>query len=284
MPAPQVPEIHRDRRVAESFGGDAERYDRARPAYPEALVQRIIAASPGRHVLDAGCGTGIEARQFQAAGCSVLGVEPDGRMAEFARGTGVEVEVATLEAWDPAGRRFDAVIAGTAWHWVDPVAGAAKAAQVLRPGGLIAPFHHVFQTPPEILDALASAYRRVAPDSPVSFSSLRQALDAYQALFDKIADGIRAARQFSEPEQWQFDWERSYTRAEWLDQLPTQGHLNLLPPGKLAQVLDSVGAAIDAMGGCFTMPYATVAVTAKRTGAPEIPPSPPGTPVTGWPV
>ena len=77
MSSPQVPEIHRDRRVAESFGGDAERYDRTRPAYPDALVQAIIAASPGRHVLDAGCGTGIEARQFRAAGCRVLGVEPD---------------------------------------------------------------------------------------------------------------------------------------------------------------------------------------------------------------
>ncbi len=89
------------------------------------------------------------------AGCTVLGVEPDDRMAEVARGSGVEVEVATLEAWDPAGRKFDAVIAGTAWHWVYPVAGAVKAARVLRPGGLIAPFPHVFQTPPAILDALS---------------------------------------------------------------------------------------------------------------------------------
>lgn len=172
--------------------------------------------------------------------------------------------MATLEAWDPAGRKFDAVIAGTAWHWVDPVAGAAKAARVLRPGGLIAPFHHVFQTPPAILDALASAYQKVAPDSPVNLSSLKQALDAYQALFDKIADGIRQARGFSEPEQWEFGWERTYTRDEWLDQLPTQGHLNLLPPDKLAEVLAGVGAAIDAMGGRFTMPYTTVAVTASR--------------------
>ncbi|MGA8457929.1 MAG: methyltransferase domain-containing protein [Streptosporangiaceae bacterium] len=264
MSSPQVPEIHRDRRVAESFGGDADRYDRARPDYPDALVRRIIAASPGRNVLDVGCGTGIEARQFRAAGCTVLGVEPDARMAEFARGSGVEVEVATLEAWDPAGRKFDAVIAGTAWHWVDPVAGAAKTARVLRAGGLLAPFHHVFQTPPAILDALASAYQKVAPDSPVNLSSLKQALDAYQALFDKIADGIRQARGFSEPEQWEFGWERAYTRDEWLDQLPTQGHLNLLPPDKLAEVLAGVGAAIDAMGGRFTMPYTTVAVTASR--------------------
>jgi SAM-dependent methyltransferase len=198
---PPESEPHRQRQVAESFGEDPERYDRTRPPYPGALVDRIVAASPGTDVLDVGCGTGIAARQFQAAGCTVLGVEPDARMADFARRTGVDAEVATFEAWDPAGRRFDAVIAGTAWHWVDPVAGAAKAARVLRPGGRLAPFHHVFQTPPEVLDALATAYRQVVPDSPVNLQSLRQALDAYQVLFTKIADGIRAAGGFTEPEQ-----------------------------------------------------------------------------------
>ncbi len=261
------PEPHQHRQVAESFGEEAERYDRTRPPYPGALVERVVAASPGRDILDVGCGTGIEARQFQAAGCNVLGVEPDARMAGFARRSGVEVEVATFEAWDPAGRDFDAVIAGTAWHWVNPVAGAAKAAQVLRPGGLLAPFHHVFQYPPEVLDALAAAYRQVAPDSPVNLQPLRQALDAYQALFAKIADGIRQAGAFSEPEQWQFGWGRTYTRDEWLDQLPTHGRLNLLPPDKLATVLEGVGAAIDAMGGSLTMSYTTVAVTASRTRA-----------------
>jgi SAM-dependent methyltransferase len=270
-PAPSpVPELHHHRQVAESFGGDAERYDRTRPPYPDALVNRIIAASPGRDVLDVGCGTGIEARQFQAAGCAVLGVEPDARMAELARRTGVEVEVATFEAWDPAGREFDAVIAGTAWHWVDPVAGAAKAASVLRRGGLLAPFHHVLQAPPEVTEAQASVYRRVVPDSPFNLAgqATASALDLYQPLFAKIADGIRAARQFSEPEQWRFDWERTYSTDEWLDQLPTLGSLTQLPPDKLALVLEGVGAAIDAMGGSFRMCYTTVAVAAARVTGP----------------
>src|SRR6202453_3786163 len=146
-------EPHQYRQVAESFGVDPGLYDRARPSYPHALVARIVAASPGLAGLAVACGTGIAARQFRAAGCRVLGVEPDARMADFARRTGIEVEVATFEAWDSAGRTFDAVVAGTAWHWVDPVAGAAKAAQVLRPGGRLAPFHHVFQAPPEVMEA-----------------------------------------------------------------------------------------------------------------------------------
>jgi SAM-dependent methyltransferase len=116
---------HRHRQVAEGFGVDAERYDRALPGYPAVLVEQIVAASPGSGVLDVGCGTGIAARQFQAAGCRVLGVDPDARMADLARQSGVEVEVAAFEIWDPAGRAFDAVVAGQAWHWVDPAAEAA---------------------------------------------------------------------------------------------------------------------------------------------------------------
>lgn len=258
---------HRHRGAAQSFGSDAEGYDRARPRYPDALVCRIVAGSPGPEVLDVGCGTAIAARQFQAAGCRVLGVEPDPRMAGLARRLGVEVDVATLEAWDPAGRRFDALVAGQAWHWVDPVAGAAKAAQVLRAGGRLAAFWNVFQLPPDLSHAFAEVYRRVAPDSPFDVRAVTEhALKGYQVLFTKAADGIREAGGFDAPEQWRFDWEWTYTRDAWLGQMPTLGALTRLPPDALDQVLAGVGAAIDARGGGFTMPYATVAVTAVRTG------------------
>ena len=172
------PEPHQHRQVAESFGSDAERYDRARPGYPGALVERIVAASPGLDVLDVGCGTGIAARQFQAAGCRVMGVDPDARMAGLARRSGTEVEVVTFEAWDPAGREFDAVIAGQAWHWVDPVAGAAKAALALRPGGRLAVFWNAFQPPPDLAEAFARAYDRVQTGLPFN-PWARPALDSY---------------------------------------------------------------------------------------------------------
>jgi SAM-dependent methyltransferase len=60
-------------------------------------------------VLDVGCGTGIAARQFQAAGCTVLGVDVDARMALWARHRGLDVEVGTFETWDARERVFDAV-------------------------------------------------------------------------------------------------------------------------------------------------------------------------------
>ena len=261
MPTISANDPHQHRQMAESFGADAERYDRTRPPYPGALVERIIAASPGRDVLDVGCGTGTAARQFRAAGCRVLGVEPDARMADFARRDGLAVEVATFEAWEPGGRDFDAVVAGTAWHWVDPVAGAAKAARVLRPGGRLAAFWHVFQLPPTAQEAFAEVYRRVVPDSPFPMPGAGSALAGYQPLFDKASSGIREVGGFGEPEQWRFDWERTYSREEWLDQPPTSGALARLAPDQVAQVLEGVGAAIE---DHFTLSYSTVAVTARR--------------------
>jgi SAM-dependent methyltransferase len=267
QPEPPPAELHTARSMAESFGTDAEGYDRARPGYPAALVARIVAESPGLDVLDVGCGTGIAARQFQVAGCTVLGVEPDARMAGFARARGVAVEVATFEAWDPDGRRFDTVIAAQSWHWVDPVAGAAKAAQVLRPSGRLAIFGHVYEPPVEVAKPFAAAYRRVVPGSPFANLPARRPLDMFQALYAKFAGTIRETGQFREPDQWRFDWEQSYTRDQWLALLPTTGGLTRLRPDQLADILDEVGTGIDALGGAFTMHYITLAVTAAHVSA-----------------
>jgi SAM-dependent methyltransferase len=251
---------HRFREVAESFGDDADRYARARPDYPTAMIDRIVAAAPGPEVLDVGCGTGIAARQFQAAGCRVLGVEPDARMAEVA--TDVRVEVSAIETWDPAGRTFDAVVAGQAWHWVDPVVGAAKAAEALRPGGLLAVFWNVFLPPREVADAFAEVYRKAAPDLPFT-PWATPAFDAYTSMFAKAEDGIRAAGAFGEPERWRTDWARPYTRDEWLEQVPTHGGHSRFLPDKQTEILTGLGAALDDLGGGFTMGYATVAVAAS---------------------
>ncbi|GAA4603068.1 SAM-dependent methyltransferase [Actinoplanes octamycinicus] len=257
---------HHLRQTAESFGVDAARYDRTRPPYPVALLRRIVDRSPGRAVLNAGCGTGIESRQLRELGCTVLGVEPDPRMADVARSTGIAVEVATFEDWEPGGREFDLVVAGTAWHWIDPVAGAAKAAAVLRPGGRLAPFWHTFQLPDELAAGFAEAYRRLLPDSPFQFGQTpaASALDGYRPILDRAAEGIRAAGGFGEPEVWHVDWERVYSRDDYLDQLPTSGALTRATPAQLAEIQEAVGAVIDRLGGSFVMRYTSAAVTAAR--------------------
>ncbi len=261
--------------MAESFGTDPARYDRTRPRYPDALIRQIVEHSPGRHVLDVGVGTGIVSRQLRAAGCRVVGIDVDERMAAFARAAGLEAEVARFEDWDPAGRSFDAVVAGQTWHWIDPAAGVAKAAEVLRPSGLLVAFWNAGTPgPPDLADAFAEAYRRAVPDSLPARAPAGSAADGYARLGLQAAAGWTSAG-FGEPQVWRFEWEQTYTRDEWLDQVPTSGVASQFAPAELAQVLEGIGTAIDDVGGSFPMHYTTVAIAAARSGSPRATDAPP---------
>ncbi|WP_428950630.1 class I SAM-dependent methyltransferase [Streptomyces sp. cg35] len=267
VPAPESSEApHRARDMAESFGADPERYDRIRPRYPDALIEHVVGGAPGPDLLDVGTGTGIAARQFQAAGCTVLGVDTDARMAAFARTRGLSVDVAPFETWDAAGRTFDAVVAAQTWHWIDPVAGPAKAARVLRPGGRLALFWNVFRPTSEIAEALGAAYRRALPDAPRD-PWTRPALDAYGTVFARTAESLRVTGDFEEPDDQRFEWERAYTRDAWLEMLRTTGETGRHTPRQTEELIARTGAALDALGGTFTMPYTAVLITATRTGA-----------------
>ncbi|MDP9795606.1 SAM-dependent methyltransferase [Catenuloplanes nepalensis] len=258
---PTNPGTHRLRQVAESFGTDAERYDRARPGYPGEMVRAILAATPAAtDVLDVGCGTGISSRPFVRAGCRVRGVEPDPRMAAVARRHGIEVDESTFEAWEPHGRTVDLVVSGQTWHWVDPVAGARRAAGVLRPGGRLAVFWNGMQPEPSVAETFARVNAEVLPELP----RLPDAAAAYSAMGATAADGIRAAAAFTEPEEWRYESERRYTRDEWLDVVPTQGFFTRLPEERLRPLLDAMGAAVDEVGGAFTMHVTTLVITATR--------------------
>jgi hypothetical protein len=146
---------------------------------------------------------------------------------------------------------------------VDPVTGAAKAAEVLRPGGRLAIFGHVLEPPDDIATAFADAYGRVVPDSPFSGSG-RRPLEVYQAGYARIAETLADAGALTEVEQWSFDWSMRFTREQWLSLLPTTGGLTRLSAGPLAEILDAVGAAIDRHGGAFTMDSTTLATTCVR--------------------
>ncbi|MCP2336216.1 class I SAM-dependent DNA methyltransferase [Actinomadura rupiterrae] len=261
-------EAHQAREMAESFGASAERYDRARPGYPDALITRIVAAASraggaGPVVLDVGCGTGIASRQFQAAGCEVLGVDVDERMVAFARSRGLDAEVAKFEEWDASGRTFDAVVSATTWHWLEPDSAAAKAAMILRPDGVLAAFWHIFAPEPAAAEAFDAVYARVLPELQI-LNRPQAAASGHSAIVDKASDGIRATSAFTEPEIWTYEWTRTYTRDEWLDHVPTTGVAPRIPEPKMNELLDALGDAVDTLGGSFTMNFTTHALTAVR--------------------
>ena len=133
---------------------------------------------------------------------------------------------------------------------------------MLRPGGRLAVFWITGQPPEGLGEAFAEVYRRVLPESLVTRLGARSIEEVHSAMCAKAADGMRATSAFGEPEQWRFEWTKSYGRDEWLDALLTSGAA--IPQSKLADLLAGIGNAIDAVGESFTMDYVTFVVTAVR--------------------
>jgi hypothetical protein len=119
-----------------------------------------------------------------------------------------------------------------------------------------------------VAEAFGAVFTRLMPDSPLNLQAGPTRADRIAAGFTaRAAGGMQEAGGFGDPERWRYDWERSYTRDEWLDQLATSGALTPLPPDRRAEVLEAVGAALDAMGSSITVRLTTVAIMAMRAGA-----------------
>ena len=251
--------LFENRSRAESFGAVAAQYDRSRPSYPSALVDALLADGAHR-VLDVGCGTGIAASLFAARGCAVLGVEVDARMAELARAKGLQVEVAAFEQWHSRGRRFDLVSSAQAWHWIEPAAGTARAAEALTAGGRIGVFWNFGDWTPQIRELLGPIYARLEPDLE-KYSVL---LGNHDARAQAALTPITECGAFEAVETSTFAWSETYDTSGWLEQLGTHSDHQALEPARRERLLDAVGAAIDSIGGSFEMPYETVLVSARR--------------------
>jgi SAM-dependent methyltransferase len=133
-------------RYGEVFNEVAEEYDRHRPTYPAALIDRaceVGGLGPGATVLEIGCGTGQLTRSLLARGLRVTAIEPGGRLIARARdqlADAGEVEFVNrrLEEASLPHAHYSAVFSGSAIHWVDPDVSWRKTADALVDGGTLA--------------------------------------------------------------------------------------------------------------------------------------------------
>lgn len=136
------------------FDDVAALYDATRQGYPEEIVGAVCATAglgsvlgsgsvlgAGTDVLEIGCGTGQLTRQLAGRGFNLTAIDLGASMVAAARRNVtdpmVTFEACSFEAFAGSGP-FDLIASATAFHWVDPAVGLAKAARLLRPGGWLA--------------------------------------------------------------------------------------------------------------------------------------------------
>jgi SAM-dependent methyltransferase len=122
------------------FESGSETYERARPEYPAAAVECIVATAGiarGTRVLDLAAGTGKLTRPLRASGANCVALEPSAAMRKVFKQVlpTVPLIAGTAESIPAATGSMDAVVVGQAFHWFDPRRSLAEIARVLHPAG-----------------------------------------------------------------------------------------------------------------------------------------------------
>jgi ubiquinone/menaquinone biosynthesis C-methylase UbiE len=124
--------------LGESFDRAALEYDRARPSYPEGVLD-VLPLGPDAEVLDLGAGTGKLTRVLAARYRHVVAVEPlDGMRGILERTLPDVVSLAgSAESIPLPDAAVDGVFAAQAFHWFANDVAVTEIARVVRPGGVL---------------------------------------------------------------------------------------------------------------------------------------------------
>jgi ubiquinone/menaquinone biosynthesis C-methylase UbiE len=270
-------DVSTDQRRRLSFGSVAEQYDRHRPSYPTELVDAVLAyghAQPGDPILDVGAGTGRATLLFAERGYELTAIEPDSEMAAVASkraataGLTIELLNTDFERAQLPAHGFQALISGTAWHWIKPATRNTLAARVLRPGGVLAPFWNRPQWHDnplrEQLDRIYTSVEQEFAAAPggvmTPFGSPPRVRNAADWLKSEFAGSV----EFTDIDARVYEWQQRYTTAEFIALLGTHSDHITLPDAPRERLYSRIRAMIDGAGGSFELTYLTLLCLARR--------------------
>ena len=166
----------------DSYDPIAQIYDRARPDYPAALFDDIVAYADlddEARLLEIGCGTGQATLPLAQRGCAIDCIELGAELAAVARQNlapypKVKLIKADFETVALPRRAYHLVYAATAFHWIDPAVSFSKAHDLLKSGGALALFWHrpaLTDVSRAYVAALQDIYRRIAPEMAEAYEA-----------------------------------------------------------------------------------------------------------------
>jgi SAM-dependent methyltransferase len=240
-------------RAAAGFS-EADRYERARPHYPDDAVDHLCAVlgvTPGRRVLDLAAGTGKLTRALHARGADVVAVEPVDEMRERLAGflPAIEVLAGMAEAIPLGDGAVHAVSVAQAFHWFDGPAAIREIHRVLRPGGRLGLLWNVMDQSESWVERLQERIHRHRGANPWYTGH------AWRVAFE-------ATTEFAPLEHRAFRNVQAVDSAGLVDRVASVSFVATLPPPEreavFADVLDIVEThGVPGPGGRFEIPYVT---------------------------
>ena len=163
----------------------ASAYARARPGFPWAALDWIVATVPlpgGSPVVELGAGTGLLTRLLAARGLRIMAVEPsDAMRAQLVRTVPqVAVVEGTAEQIPLPADSAAAVVAANAFHWFEPTRTLPEVHRVLRPGGALVLIWSLRDPSDPLQAALEGLARRLGRQAAAAYPG-RHAVEALEA-------------------------------------------------------------------------------------------------------
>ena len=223
------PELQRLRTTFEEV---PELYDRARPTYPAQLFDDLAAIAElpeASRIVELGCGTGQATIPLAERGYRVTCVELGEQLAGAARRRlavfpAVEVVNAAFETWEPEVAAFDAVVAFTAFHWIDPEVRYGKSASLLGRGGTLA----VVESKHVLAEDGDPFFAEVQQDYVALTDETDESPPPHPDVVPDLGDQIEGSGYFRFVRSKRYVWDVIYTADEYIDVLDTySGHRTL---------------------------------------------------------
>lgn len=255
-----------------TFNQDALLYHQARPGYPDAMFDDVVALSgilDGGWVLEIGPGTGQVTLPLARRGFNILAIELGAHMAALARQNladypQVAIQVGAFEDADLPAGAFDLVISATAFHWINPAVRYHKVAAALKPGGALALcWNKHVQSPNSrgFFEATQPFYVRAFSSDQWEDLQWSHELPPTERL------EIEQSGLFGPVAVREYFWEQEYTAQSYIDVLNTYSNHRLLPDDARQRLLDGIANLIDTRySGRITKGYLTLLCVAQRNG------------------